>query len=58
VAGVGLAAAAPVPKLHHRLEIVPLEASVKLTVSGAVPVRGDPLNPAVGLTQPPALTVT
>ena len=38
----------PSPKLHRRVEIVPVEASVNETFSGAVPVVGLPLNSATG----------
>ncbi len=44
----------PSPKLHSRLVIVPVEASVKLTARGAVPLVGVAVKPAA--TPEPAVT--
>ena len=38
----------PSPELHERELMVPVDASVKVTLSGAVPVVGDALKPATG----------
>src|SRR6266446_2104215 len=40
------------PKSQNRLVMVPVELSVKLTVSGLRPLVGLPLKPAVGATAP------
>src|SRR2546428_13089508 len=41
--------AVPSPKLQARLVIVPIELSVKVTVNGAMPFVGEPVNSATGV---------
>src|SRR2546423_7490125 len=38
----------PLPKFQNRFVIVPAEVSLKVTVSGGVPLVGAPLNNAIG----------
>jgi hypothetical protein len=46
--GCGSVAVAPSPKLHDHAVGVPVEVSLKPTVSGAVPLVAEAVKPAVG----------